>query len=241
MKHLKKNVEVFDRDVEANQGYQYTTNTQYSAIAANKRITKQTVSIISKLDSIYRVIDIGCGDGIYTNEIKSSLPEIEISGFDPAVKAINLAKKKYSTISFYVGNILDEESLGKDTYDLAIIRGVLHHLDYPEIAIKNALKIAPKIIIVDPNGNNPILKSIEKKSAYHREHEEKSYSQKEFESYCANAGGQIKSISYIGFVPFFFWTIPARMIHFFQPFLEMIPLINRYFSAQIVIIATRKH
>lgn len=240
-KKLKKNVAAFNEDVSSNHGYQYTTNTSYSAVIANKHLTDLSVEMLSELGNGATVVDIGCGDGVYTNEIKKKLPVLELSAFDPAEKAIELAKSAYSQIDFFTANLLDENSLPEKKYELAIIRGVLHHLDYPALAIRNAAKIAKQIIIIDPNGNNPILKLIEKKSTYHIKHEEKSYSEKEFIKFCKEAECEIASISYVGFVPFFFPTVPAKIIYFFQPFLEKIPVLNYFFSAQIVIKINNKN
>ena len=154
--------------------------------------------------------------------------------------AIDLAKTTHPNIDFFVANILDAQSLPPEKYDTAIIRGVLHHLDYPELALSNTAKIADQIIIIDPNGNNPILKIIEKKSKYHIEHEEKSYSEKQFIDFCKKSGCHIDKIFYVGFVPFFFPTILAKIIHFFQPILEKVPILNYYFTGQIVIIIDNK-
>jgi 2-polyprenyl-3-methyl-5-hydroxy-6-metoxy-1,4-benzoquinol methylase len=237
---LKKNVEVFNDDILSNRGYKYTTNNSYSASVANKRLTDVTLEIISRYKNLSSLIDIGCGDGIYTNEIKKKCSNVNVSAFDPASKAIDLARKSYPKIDFFIANLLEESSLPTKKFDIAIIRGVLHHLDYPELAIRNASKIAKKIIIIDPNGNNPLLKLIEKKSKYHIEHEEKSYSFREFVTFCENSQCKIDKIYYVGFVPFFFPTIPAKIIYFFQPLLEKIPILNYYFAAQIIILINNK-
>jgi SAM-dependent methyltransferase len=236
---LKKNVEVFNNDVALNGGYKYTTNNPYSTVVANKRLTDVTIEALSNLTQ-NTLVDIGCGDGFYTAEIKNNFPNLKIDAFDPALMAVDFAKKTYPDINFFVANILDEQSLPKEKYETAIIRGVLHHLDYPELALINTAKIANQIIIIDPNGNNPILKIIEKKSKYHIEHEEKSYSEKQFIDFCKKSGCQIDKIYYVGFVPFFFPTIPAKIIHFFQPIFEKVPVLNYFLAAQIIIIINNK-
>ncbi len=235
IKILKKNVEVFNKDIELNGGYKYTTNNSYSAIVANKRQTDVTIDILSKINQ-NSIIDVGCGDGFYTSLIKKRFPHVRISAFDPALKAIEFAKKSYPDINFFVANLLDEKSSPTDRYDTAIIRGVLHHLDYPELALRNTAKIANQIIIIEPNGNNPILKIIEKTSKYHIEHEEKSYSERQLINFCKESGCQIDKISYVGFVPFFFPTALAKFIHFFQPLCERLPIVRHFFAGQIVIL-----
>ena len=240
MKKLKKNVAVFDSDVLSNRGYKYTTNTSYSAKVANKRLTDITIKILCQLKQ-KSLIDVGCGDGIYTNEIKKKFPRLKISAYDPAAKAIALAKKLYPKINFFVGNVLDKKLSQKEHYDTAVIRGVLHHLDQPKLAIKNTANMAKNIIIIDPNGNNPLLKLIEKRSKYHIEHEEKSYSIREFKNFCKKANCHLEKVYYVGFVPFFFPTLPSKIIYFFQPIMEKIPILNHYFAAQIVMVVSSKN
>lgn len=233
MKQIKDNVNKFNADVEKNEGYLYTTNAKYSSTVSNKRITDEiNKSIKSHIKSI---IDVGCGDGTYTCEIKKKHANVEITGIDPSINAINIAKKKFDNIYFSDLNIYDIENLKDKQFDLSIFRGVLHHVSDQFTAIKNATLFSNEMLIVEPNGNNFILKYIEKNSKYHIEHEEQSFSSKKLSELCINNGWEIISIKYIGFVPFFFPTFASKIIYFFQPILEKIPIINKFFSAQIVI------
>jgi 2-polyprenyl-3-methyl-5-hydroxy-6-metoxy-1,4-benzoquinol methylase len=234
----KKNVSVFNSDVLENKGYRYTQNAPYSSVVANLRQTQETLKLLDK--DAKTLVDIGCGDGTYTAEIAHARPDLRVTGFDPAAAAVSLAKEKHPNIDFRVANLLDFSSMPKEQFDIAVIRGVLHHLTDPALAIENASKIAKKIIIIEPNGNNPILKIIEKTSKYHIEHEERSFSQALLKKWCEEKNLQIEYLTVIGFVPFFFPTVLAKFIYFFQPFLEWFWLLKKYFGAQIVIVATRK-
>ncbi|MEZ4901482.1 MAG: hypothetical protein R2822_06830 [Spirosomataceae bacterium] len=62
---------------------------------------------------------------------------------------------------------------------------------------------------MEPNGNNPILKLIEKTSKYHIEHEEQSFIEFSLKKWIKNAGGKVTNWSYVGYVPFFFPDGPA--------------------------------
>jgi SAM-dependent methyltransferase len=236
-RELKKNVDVFNQNVRANEGYKYTTNAPFSSIVANRRLTEETLAAIPV--SSRSVLDIGCGDGSYTAEIKKARPELRIGGFDPASEAIRLAAAKYPDISFYFGNILNEKDLPPEKYDIGILRGVLHHLTDPELAIKNSFLASDNLIIIEPNGNNPILKIIEKVSKYHIEHEERSFSVSRLSRFVRSAGGAVVKIKHVGFVPFFCPAPFAKIIYFFQPFLEKIPLLRHFFAAQIVLTAKK--
>jgi 2-polyprenyl-3-methyl-5-hydroxy-6-metoxy-1,4-benzoquinol methylase len=236
---VKKNVTVFEENVATNGGFLYTTNPPYSSQVANQRISDE---IFKFIDPKYTsLIDIGCGDGTYTNIIKQKFPKLNVFGFDPARKAIETASERYPDIKFQTLNLLDKElPTPQKKYDVAVIRGVLHHLSDQQLAIQNAFKLADHLIIMEPNGNNPILKVIEKTSKYHIEHEEQSFFEWELKKWIRNAGGHITAWSYIGYVPFFFPTGPAKVIHFMQPFLEKIPVLKHVFSAQFIISCSQK-
>lgn len=236
---LKKNVQEFNRNVAENGGFLYTTNAQFSSHVANKRISDEIFTFIKP--SYKTLVDIGCGDGMYTNNIKQNFPHLEVSGFDPADSAIQAARQKYPTVKFDTINLLDANlPIPARKFDVAVIRGVLHHLSDQQLAIRNAFKLADNLIIMEPNGNNPILKLIERTSKYHIEHEEQSFFQWQLKRWIQNAGGEINAFNYVGYVPFFFPTGPAKVIYFFQPFLEKIPVLKHIFSAQFIISCSKR-
>jgi SAM-dependent methyltransferase len=238
MPTLKKNVGAFDSDVRDNEGYRYTTSASYSSLVANQRMTVATLQHISP--TAKRVLDAGCGDGTYTNDIKRGRSSLEIVGFDPAGEAVNLARSRYPDIEFVVGDILRPATFPEGKFDLIILRGVLHHVLNPAEAVRNCAARSDALLIIEPNGNNPILKLIEKLSPYHREHEEQSFSSRKLARWCREARCPATSISFIGFVPFFFPTLPARIVHLFQPFLERVPLLCRFFGAQVIVTANSR-
>jgi ubiquinone/menaquinone biosynthesis C-methylase UbiE len=236
---LKKNVHVFEQNVNDNGGFLYTTNAQFSSKVANERISTEIFKFIKP--GYTSLVDIGCGDGSYTHEIKQNFPHLRVVGFDPADAAVKMATKQYPTVQFETVSILDENlPIPETKFDVAVIRGVLHHLSDQQQAIKNAFRFADNLIIMEPNGNNPILKVIEKTSRYHIEHEEQSFFEWNLKKWIHNAGGTVDAWSYVGYVPFFFPTGPAKVIYALQPFLEKIPVLKHIFSAQFIIACSKK-
>lgn len=238
---LKQNVAAFDSDVNEHGGYRYTSNPSFSSIVSNRRLTEQTFETIHSLGgAIKQVIDIGCGDGTFTSELATRLPEVSFTGFDAAENAIASAKSHFSNCTFLIGNILDPETFPQASYDLAIIRGVIHHLSTQKEALVNALKLSKRILIIEPNGNNPILKMIEKNSKYHIEHEEQSFSSAFFLNLADELNLKVIHLGFVGFVPFFFPTRLSQIIYFFQPFLEKLPVLPKSFAGQIVLLLERR-
>ena len=228
----KQNVNAFNRDASSNDGYRYTTNAPFSSVVANQRLTDATVERIDP--SVKTVLDLGCGDGTYTAELKAAFPAVRFVGVDAAEQAIEGAKRKYPQVEFRVADALRLETFPDERFDLAIARGVLHHLPDAQMAMRNLMRCAHEVLVIEPNGNNPILKVIEAVSPYHREHEEQSFSSASLRRWAEAAGGQVLSLDYVGFIPFFFPTVPAKVIHRAQPALERVPGLRNVFSGQIV-------
>lgn len=235
----KKNVTEFNNDIALNGGYQYTTNAPYSSLVANCRITEATIALIPK--GTRSIIDIGCGDGTYTAELAAHFPDLEIFGVDPAAEAIARSRRLIPDATFAVADLLVPETLPEREFDVGIIRGVLHHLPDGPLGLVNAARLCRVLIVIEPNGNNPVLKWIEKNSQYHIEHEEQSFTSRELEDWCRSAGYKKIKIDYVGFVPFFFPAPLAKIIHFCQPLLELISPLKKYFSAQIVILCAGRN
>jgi SAM-dependent methyltransferase len=236
--YTKRQVEIWNEDMRTHGGYFYSSNPPYSAKVAHARISREIIKSIPA--DTRTIIDFGCGDGMYTAELALYFPQAQIVALDPAAVAIDIAKQRFPAIEFGVADLLDARTLSDTMYDVGIIRAVLHHLpdDSQALAIQNASQRCRRLIILEPNGNNPIVKLFEKYSTYHVEHEEKSYTSTVIVNWCRQAQWDNITLTFIGFVPTFFPEWPARLVHFVQPFFEKVPLINTYLSAQMVVVCT---
>jgi len=136
-------------------------------------------------------------------------------------------KKYMKLIKFRVDNIYELDFLKKEgNYNIALVKGVLHHLYYPQKAIKNLSRYFEYILVLEPNGYNPILKVIEKTSAYHRQHEEKSYSTKTLNNWFSEEGYQVVEQYVFGTVPYFCPKWIAILLKRSEAFVEKIPVIR---------------
>lgn len=238
----KENVNKFDDDVRKTGSYAYTTD-KVSAQFANARISQ---SIQQSYDFVGKsVLDLGCGDGAYTLEFPSFGVK-EIVGIDPANAAIDSANAKAKELGlddkvhFEVGNIYALESfLEEGRFDCIILRGVLHHLPDAERAILGLASFDGTIVVLEPNGHNPVLKLLEKFSRYHIEHEERSFSPATIKTWLKNSGFTISSSEVVNLVPYFCPDWMAKTLRFFNPLAESIPIVRSIACGQVTIVGKK--
>ena len=231
----RKDIGKFDQDA-AGGGYLYTRPGRLSTNLSNARMSQ---AILAAADfTAKRVIDLGCGDGAYTVELASVGGAASVVGVDPAPAAISAAtdRAKLSGVagcSFRVGNIY---SIAPETesYDIAVLRGVLHHTDDPERALAVALALAPFAIVLEPNGSNPVLKLIERLSPYHRTHSERSFLPSTVCRWARGTGGRVGLQRAINLVPMFCPDWLARCCKAIEPAVESLPLLRHFACGQYV-------
>jgi hypothetical protein len=183
---------------------------------------------------------MGCGDGFYTFRFWDHGKPRSMVGVDAAEKAIEIANRKKGSrpITFAVGDA-HHLPYPDDTFDLVLIQSILHHDDHPLDMIREAFRLAPEILIHEPNGNNPGLKVIEKVSRYHREHGEKSYTSSRLTRWIEQAGGRVVERRFAGFVPMFCPDWVARATKAVEPIVENVPVLNKLGCAVYVVVARR--
>ncbi len=242
--HRDSVVNIFNKDVKSRGSYLYTNPDVYSSYIANKHLTNETLDILRKYFSrSVRLIDVGCGDGIYTLEIYKRFRPASILGFDPLANAIQKAKttnKDFKNLSFEKGNIYTmHKKLSGKHYDLAITRGVLHHLEHPQKGIKSLCKSTNNVLILEPNGYNPLLKIIEKFSPYHKIHQEKSYSPHALNIWFGNQGFRISDQKFFNIVPYFCPKPLAIFLKKIEPIIERLPLLRTIFCSVNMVLYTK--
>lgn len=231
---MPSSYEVFEKDAREQGSYRYTTD-RLSSRTSNQRINAAMFS--SNLLQGKSVIDVGCGDGTYTGHLFEG-GAASVLGVEPGAETVEVARKKNAPINgkmpeFQVCNAYDLESLGR-TFDVAVVRGVIHHIPDPLRGIRQICKVAKDVLVIEPNGYNPVLKIIEKVSPYHREHGELSYTRATLARWFFEAGGTLQSHSYIGLVPFFCpnWMVyPLKAV---ESVVESIPLVRTLMCGQVV-------
>ena len=235
----KTNVDVFDRDASAGGGYAYTATERLSCRFATQRSLE---AILEAGQFAGRtIVDMGCGDGHYTIRLWDRGRPRALTGIDAAPAAIKIAvlRKQARPIRFEVGDA-HKLPFPDNSFDMALAQSILHHDNDPADILREAFRLAPAILIHEPNGNNFGLKIIEKVSRYHREHAEKSYSSRQIVRWIRQAGGEIEWRRFAGFVPMFCPDWLAKAMKLAEPVIEGVPGLRALGCAVFVAVATRK-
>jgi SAM-dependent methyltransferase len=230
----------FDRDVQERGGYKYTDGARLSARIANERYTRL---ILDSTDFRGKsVLDVGSGDGTYTVELARLSGASLVVGIEPSSKAVERAAalcKDVPNLRFLRGfsEMLLESG---ERFDIAVYRGVIHHVAHPERELRCALCLATTVIILEPNGLNPLMKLVERASSYHKEHNERSHSPRTVRKWIGDADGVVRSLRFFGLVPYFCPDLVATLGRALEPLIESLPLIRTVCCGQYLMVAERK-
>jgi SAM-dependent methyltransferase len=234
---VKQNVTVFDKDAATLDGYRYSGTGTLARQMSNSR-TSQAIARVTTFNG-KRVLDVGCGDGIFTLEFVGAGAALVV-GIDPAANAVASAERRAAAagladrVRFRAENVYDLEG-SAERYDIAVLRGVLHHVPDPERAVAAVASVASEVVILEPNGYNPVLKLIERLSAYHRLHEEQSYRPRIIDAWLAKAGKKRADRQWINLVPLFCPDAAARLLKLAEPLVEATPVLRAIGCGQYLV------
>ncbi|MCX5677941.1 MAG: methyltransferase domain-containing protein [Candidatus Omnitrophica bacterium] len=139
-----------DQAVEYNGKYGRINDLRSFIFAERKRIVLTMLGADRK-----RILDIGCGPGVYTDELSGRCGRLY--GVDVSSEMIAIANgKKFRNAEFSVGNI---EKLGFQDgfFDAVVCAGVLEYLDNVEAGIREVARVTGKngiAIFTAPNASS---------------------------------------------------------------------------------------
>ncbi len=116
-----------------------------------------TLELIKKacnsIKGVPKILDIGCGQGHITYEIRQMFPDAEISGLDYSVSAIEYAVSHFSGIDFAVGNAR-ECPYAENYFDIVVCNNLWEHVPDPVFMlsrITGILKPGGFVVISTPS------------------------------------------------------------------------------------------
>ncbi len=97
------------------------------------------------------ILDVGCGEGFTLHRLKMRGIGSKLEGIEYSKAAIELGKKTYPDIKITEGSIY-ELPYEDNTFDLVLCTEVLEHLEDPEKALKELVRVSKKYLVISvPN------------------------------------------------------------------------------------------
>lgn len=97
------------------------------------------------------VLDVGCGEGFTLNRLRKADIGKDLIGVDFSKTAVKLGKEHFPSLDLREGNIY-KLPFKDNTFDLVICLEVLEHLEDPEKALKELVRVSKKHCIISvPN------------------------------------------------------------------------------------------
>jgi SAM-dependent methyltransferase len=124
--------------------------------ATNERLIDNFVRL-SGLPAGARVVDLGCGSGVFTNLLRDR--GYQCVGVDLSPNLIAIARANFSGIEFRTGDI-ERLPFPDGSFDGVLLSGVLHHLPEPSRCAAEVFRIlrpGGKFVAFDPNRMNPFM------------------------------------------------------------------------------------
>lgn len=124
--------------------------------ASNERLI-DAFAQLSGLAPGARVVDLGCGSGVFTDALQRR--GYRCTGVDLSPKLIAIAQGKYKDIDFMTGDI-EALPFADGSFDGVLLSGVVHHL--PELSrcaaeVYRILRPGGAFVAFDPNRMNPFM------------------------------------------------------------------------------------
>ena len=234
----RSGIDPFNADAAGGEGYVYTTGDRFSS----RHVLARHIELIARMGRLdgRSVVDIGCGDGFCTIRFWDRAHPSRMAGVDPTPNAIKVANRNRGDRPIEFRLLSDKRVPFDDTsFDVAIVQGAIHHAEDPQLTIRDALRVAREIVILEPNGLNPALKVLETVSPYHRQHNERSYTRRQLRRWVESAGGHVTEEKFALLVPMLCPAWLAKALKAVEPAVEATPGL-RVFGCNIYVMrATR--
>jgi SAM-dependent methyltransferase len=120
------------------------------------------------LDSSSRVLDLGCGDGAFANQVLAKR-FAAVDGFDLAGAAIRRAAANApgDHVRFRATDVTRLTFDNAAGYDGAFLIGILHHVKPAAPGVIRAIRQATdRVVVLEPNGNHLLRKLMELTPSY---------------------------------------------------------------------------
>jgi SAM-dependent methyltransferase len=121
--------------------------------AHRKRLTQAFAQHVLALRPA-SLLDVGCGEGVLLAMLAEA--NVEVKGVDTSAKRSALARERGLTIQEAEAGTLPFEA---GSFDWVVIRHVLHHLEEPALAVREAWRVARRGVLLAEPTTDPSIPS----------------------------------------------------------------------------------
>ena len=121
----------------------------YSAWNFMRNVKQPLTGLLSGVDRGARILDAGCGNG-QISQLLAGMGFEQIVGLDFSEMMLQQAIKRarnfnyFNRCSFILDDTQELSSLKNESFDVTLLFGVIEHLDYPDRAIRNLIRVTRK-------------------------------------------------------------------------------------------------
>ncbi|UCC18479.1 MAG: class I SAM-dependent methyltransferase [Promethearchaeota archaeon] len=115
------------------------------------QLFKKWLNFIS--ESSIKVLEIGSGNGFFTNILLKLFHGINLSCLEPDETFVNILKERFKDRIKIIKDEIESNKIPENTFDVIISHIVLHNLKDPIVALKKMKKITKtngRIVIIEP-------------------------------------------------------------------------------------------
>ena len=144
---------IFLKPDEISKSDEYSENDPYTVIenlnsSFHQRRLNCTLELLKDMPKFEnsKLLDLGCGQGHFTDVIKKTYTNYEVFGLDYSISAIDFANSNFKNIDFVVANAYSPP-YPNEYFDVVVLNNIWEHVPDP----LNLLKSISRVL--KPNGN----------------------------------------------------------------------------------------
>ncbi|HYM73834.1 MAG TPA: class I SAM-dependent methyltransferase [Stellaceae bacterium] len=179
------------------------------------------------LDAGARVLDLGCGDGAFANQVLAA-HFAAVDGLDLSPAGIGRAEANAPRpqIRFRRCDIARLDFAELPRYDGAFLIGILHHIKSATPVVLRGLRgVTDRVVVLEPNGNHVLRRLLERTPAY-RAAGEASFGRHALTALFAAAGYRCVTWRRLNLFPNFTPLPLFRLLRPLEPVIEATPILR---------------
>lgn len=147
-----KDAEIYFFSKKFKEGHYYGTS--------NPNTLNYIISKLKSVDIKGKILEIGCGSGTIGRELIEEFPGIKITGVEIVKEMVdNINRSKNPKYKAICADIEKKSIFRESSFDSILSFNILHHFSDPSKLFENIghwLKPNGSLIIIEPNGSNPV-------------------------------------------------------------------------------------